>query len=102
MGFFPIMGDRRMNFSEVDPCYLLPQRLGDCRNAVRCDGFVLHASPMDHHRLGCLPRPIEYQRSIALPIGEGEPAVCETNGSRLVLDAKVIAPSAWGMCIRVC
>src|SRR2546426_1736573 len=79
-----------MDFAKINACHFVALWLyGTCLLLVGRNGFILTACPMDNYRLGEFPRPIEYERDIALPIGQSEHAVLEQHGRAFVLDAEI-------------
>jgi hypothetical protein len=48
---FAIMGDSHVDLAQINPCYLRTSSASMRLNLIGGDGFVLGASPVDHHRL---------------------------------------------------
>ena len=102
VGVFPIVGNRHVDFAQVDACHLLALRMHLCFfQAVGSNRFVLCARPVDDHRLRQLPGPIEDERGISLAVGKLEHSIFQTHGTALVFYAEVPFALAWWLRLRV-
>jgi hypothetical protein len=86
------MAESHVDFAQINPGHPLPLR--GCQwlfHAVSSDGFVLRPAPVDQHGFRQLRAPIKHQWLIPFASGESKPALFETDGRALVLNAKVPA-----------
>ncbi len=95
MGVLAIVGDGQVDLTQINARHTLFHQgqagLDHRLHPVSSDGLILLACPVDHHRLGSPPGPIQDKRGVTLAIGEDEVPLLLSNRGAFVLNAKVPA-----------